>query len=232
MSRLEARTLSDKSIAVKARTYVLACGGLEATRLLLASPDSHGSAVGDHSGKLGRWYMGHLEGSIANIRFKTAAHDTIFGYERDTDGVYVRRRISVHEDAQLRDQLPNVVGWLANPSLPDASHDDGALSLAYLILASPLGAIFSPPAQRAAMTGERVPGVPVWPSKAAALSGSICATSSATLVAPSGLPWISATSASSLKAVALPDFSSNEGIMCTRCSSTVSTCPRVRAVCF
>lgn len=160
---LEARTLSGKSISVKARAYVVACGGLEATRLLLASTDSHGRAVGDHSGNLGRWYMGHLEGSIANIRFKTPAHDTIYGYERDTDGVYVRRRISVHEDAQLREQLPNVVGWLANPNLPDASHHDGALSLAYLILASPVGGLFSPPAQRAAMTGQRVPGVPYGP---------------------------------------------------------------------
>jgi choline dehydrogenase-like flavoprotein len=165
VSRLVAKTLSGKTVAVKARSYVLACGGLETTRLLLASRDGSGRAIGDHSGHLGRWYMGHLEGSIANVRFTTPPRETIYGYERDIDRVYVRRRISTHPDVQVREQLPNIVCWLANPDLPDASHRDGALSLAYLLLSSPLGRVLSPPAQRAAMTGERVPGVPYGPVK-------------------------------------------------------------------
>ena len=43
----------------------VACGGLESTRLLLASPGPAGKAIGNHSDHLGRWYMTHLDGRIA-----------------------------------------------------------------------------------------------------------------------------------------------------------------------
>jgi choline dehydrogenase-like flavoprotein len=160
VEHLQARSLGGHGVRIRARRYVLACGGLESTRVLLASPGPDGAPIGDHSGHLGRWYMAHIEGVVARIRFTTPPKETIFGYERDVDGVYVRRRISLTAAAQRRLRLPNIVAWLANPDLPDPSHGSGVLSFAYLILASPLGRVLSPPAQRAAMTGHDVPGVP------------------------------------------------------------------------
>src|SRR5208282_4742818 len=59
---LDCRTLEGKQVLIRARGYVLACGGLETTRLLLASRGPHGGALGDHSGHLGSWYMGHVGG--------------------------------------------------------------------------------------------------------------------------------------------------------------------------
>jgi choline dehydrogenase-like flavoprotein len=53
-----------------------------------------------------------------------------------------------------------VVAWLANPELADPSHRSGALSFAYLILASPAGRFFAPDAQRLSLTGKKVPGAP------------------------------------------------------------------------
>jgi hypothetical protein len=159
---LAARAADGRPIRACARRYVIACGGLETTRLLLASPGRHGTAIGDHSGHLGRWYMGHAEGVVARVRFSTPPRATIFGYERDIDGVYVRRRLSFTADAQRRHGLPNIVAWLANPDLPDPGHRSGPLSFAYLALASPLGRFFSPEAQRKALTGDSVPGAPYW----------------------------------------------------------------------
>lgn len=163
IDHLEARSLEGRRARIRARRYVVACGGLESTRLLLASPGPGGAPIGDHSGHLGRWYMGHVEGTVARVHLSTPPQSTIFGYERDVDGVYVRRRISFTPEAQRRLRLPNIVAWLANPDLPDPSHRNGALSFAYLALASPLGRLFAPEAQRKSLTGHKVPGAPYGP---------------------------------------------------------------------
>lgn len=169
VDHLELRGLGGRRATVRARQYVLACGGLETTRLLMASPGPDGGSIGDHSGHLGRWYMAHMEGTVARVRFDTPPQATVFGYERDLDGVYVRRRFSFSGEAQKRLGLPNIVGWVANPDLPDPSHGSGVLSFAYLALASPLGRIFAPDAQREALTGQGVPGSPYGPAPAGPL---------------------------------------------------------------
>ena len=157
---LDCRTLDGKRISVHARSYVVACGGLETTRLLLSSHGPHGTALGDHSGHLGSWYMGHLLGVIANVRFHTRPRATIIDFERDIDGTYIRRRLSVNREVQLREDLPNAVAWLANPELADARHRNGALSLTYLLLRSPLGRMLMAESPRLSLTGEDVPGSP------------------------------------------------------------------------
>lgn len=149
-----------QTVRITAPRYVVACGGLESTRLLLASTLPGGRPIGNHSGHLGRWYMGHLEGVISRIHFRTPSKDTIFDYERDQDGVFVRRRLSFTPEFQKTHQLPNLVAWLANPLLADPSHKSGPLSLAYLVLASPLGQLVASDAQRLSLTGGEIPGAP------------------------------------------------------------------------
>lgn len=160
VDHLECRGLDGKRIHVRARGYVLCCGGLETTRLLLASPGPGGKPLGDHSGHLGSWYIGHVEGVIANIRFNSPPRSTIFGYERDIDGTYIRRRLSISRQVQHEQHLPNVVAWLANRELADPRHRSGVLSFSYLMLRSPLGRRVAPDAQRLSLTGETVPGSP------------------------------------------------------------------------
>ena len=157
---LECRSLDGKRIRIRSRGYVVACGGLESTRLLLASRGPDGGPPGDHSGHLGSWYMGHVEGVIANVRFSTPPRSTVFGYERDIDGTYVRRRLSLSPESLHQNDLPNVAAWLANPELADPRHRNGILSFVYLTLRSPLGRFVSPDAQRLSLTGEDVPGSP------------------------------------------------------------------------
>ena len=165
VQRLEARCADGQAVTLRGRHYVLAAGGLETTRLLLASPGPTGRAIGNHSDHLGRWYMGHAEGVVSQVRFSTPPERTIFGYERDIDGVYVRRRFTFTAEAQRRLSLPNIAVWLANPSLSDPVHGSGVLSFAYLALASPLGRIFAPDAQRQSLTGKSVPGAPYGPAE-------------------------------------------------------------------
>ena len=158
VENLNCRTLEGKRVSARARGYVLACGGLETTRLLLASRGPHGRPLGDHSGHLGSWYMGHVGGVIANVRFSTPPRSTIFGYERDIDGTYVRRRFSIAGEAQRTHELPNTIAYLANPDLADHRHRNGVLSFAYLTLRSPLAELVTPAAQRFSAAGRGVPG--------------------------------------------------------------------------
>jgi GMC oxidoreductase/pyridine nucleotide-disulfide oxidoreductase len=157
---IECRTLSGRSFSVMADDTVIATGGLESTRLLMCSPGRGGRSIGDHSGHLGRWYMAHLEGVIADLVLTTPPDSTVYQYERDIDGSYVRRRFTFADSYQIEHNLPNIAGWIANPELADASHGDPHLSLTYLALISPLGNLLAPPAQRLSLTGTKVPGTP------------------------------------------------------------------------
>lgn len=155
---LDCRTLEGKRVSVQARSYALACGGLETTRLLLASRGPHGGALGDHSGQLGSWYMSHVSGVLANVRFCTPPRSTISGYERDTDGTYVRRRLSIAGETQRAHELPNTIAFLANPDLANHRHRNGILSLTYLALRSPLAERITPAAHRFWAEGGRGEG--------------------------------------------------------------------------
>jgi choline dehydrogenase-like flavoprotein len=139
VDHLAARTLDGRRATIRASKYVVACGGLESTRLLFASDRMHPGGLGNHSGHLGRWYMAHVTARIAEARFSTPPSETIYGHERDPTGVYVRRRFSFPQDIQRSHKLPNSVLWLVNPKLADATHGNPILSLVYLMLSSPLG---------------------------------------------------------------------------------------------
>lgn len=135
---IRARHEDGREVTLHARWYVLACGGLETTRLLMASDRHHTNGIGNHSDKLGRFYMGHISGKIANVQFTTDPRQTRYGYSRDREGVYLRHRFSISREAQHRERMTNVVGWLANPPIADPTHGSGVLSFAYLALSSPL----------------------------------------------------------------------------------------------
>jgi choline dehydrogenase-like flavoprotein len=141
VSHLRASTLDGKTFKVLASHYVLACGGLEVTRLLLASNRDEGG-LGNASGHVGRWYMAHVESRIARVHFATDASETIYGHEQDPAGVYVRRRMTFSEEFLIDHDLSNTALWLANPDVADSTHGSGILSFVYLMLVSPLGRYF------------------------------------------------------------------------------------------
>src|SRR3954454_5125098 len=141
VASLETRTLDGRAVRVRARKYVVACGGLETTRLLMASDRQHPGGIGNHSGHLGRWYMAHVDGRIARARFTTPPQETIYGYEQDAEGVFLRRRFAFSREHLREHDLPNFAAWLVNPELADPSHASPVLSLAYLTLVSPLGSM-------------------------------------------------------------------------------------------
>jgi len=139
VDHLLARRKDGSRVAIRAEKYVIAAGGLGATKLLFASDGSDPGGIGNHSGHLGRWYMAHVEVRVGRVVFTTPPEQTIYGHERDEEGVYVRRRFTLSPELQRRESLPNAAIWLVNPEIGDASHGSGILSFVYLMLISPLG---------------------------------------------------------------------------------------------
>jgi choline dehydrogenase-like flavoprotein len=121
-----------------ARAYVIAAGGLETTRLLLASRLEHPALFGGPDGALGRFYMGHAFGSIASIQFLKPGDDARFNFYRDASGRYVRRRFTLDQETQMRLGVMNMSAWPELPELHDPRHGNAILSLAYLALATPV----------------------------------------------------------------------------------------------
>lgn len=137
VDHLVVRALDGREGKVVATDYVVATGGIEATRLLLASDLHHPGGLGNAGGHLGRWYMTHVEGRFARVKFNT--DKVIHQHERDRDGVYVRRRFTLSPEVQRSLNMPNVAVWLVNPPISDPSHGSGILSAVYLTLISPVG---------------------------------------------------------------------------------------------
>lgn len=129
---VEVATFGGRRFHVRARTVLLAGGGLETTRLLLVSRRRHPQGIGNHSDWLGRGYMSHIHGVIASATL-TAGQEVMFGYEADPQGVFCRRRIAFSEEAQRRHRLLNLYMLLDRPLVGDPEHGDAVLSAAFLL---------------------------------------------------------------------------------------------------
>ncbi|MFI5011294.1 MAG: GMC oxidoreductase [Hyphomicrobiales bacterium] len=134
VAALRAVAKDGQSVRVPVREAVLATGGLESTRLLLAEQRRRPALFGGPEGPLGRYYMGHVIGEIADIAFADEATDRLFEFYIDAHGSYVRRRFAPTAEAQRRHGLMNIALWPVVPRISDARHGDGFLSSIALAL--------------------------------------------------------------------------------------------------
>ncbi len=142
---------------VIADRFVIAAGGLETTRLLLVAQRRRPAAFGGPNGPLGRYYMGHIIGEIADIVFADDRFDRAFDFLKDSAGSYVRRRIVPSADLQEAQVLPNICFWPVVPPIADPRHRSGALSAVALALSAPvLGPALIPEAIRIRHLGGRI----------------------------------------------------------------------------
>ncbi len=125
-------TLTGKRMWVQARCFVVAAGGLEVARLLLASRDRHPAGIGNAHDVVGRYYMSHLAGTIGMLVVDGPVSRVHHGYERDADGIYCRRRFALSAQSQRRLGTGNFIARLHHPRITDPAHRCGPLSLLYL----------------------------------------------------------------------------------------------------
>jgi glycine/D-amino acid oxidase-like deaminating enzyme len=129
-----------EKVEVRAGRFILACGGLETTRLLLSVQRRLLDHFGGVDGPLGRFYMGHLSGSIANIQLTDTSDIRDLDFALDDHNVYVRRRFTLSDRVKLERRLLNTSFYADNPPFYDARHRNATLSLVFLALSiAPIG---------------------------------------------------------------------------------------------
>ena len=116
-------SLGDLTLSVKASEFVLATGGIENARLLLTSKNSQfPTGLGNQHDNVGRYYMVHLSGVYADIKLHDKAK-LMADFERDTGGVYCRRRWWFPEPVQQANKLLNTIFFLYHANTTNGHRD-------------------------------------------------------------------------------------------------------------
>lgn len=127
----EFRNNRGEQFFIEARVVVLAAGGLENCRLLLASNSILSNGIGNSGDALGRFLMTHYEGSSASLILDGSPKGVDWGFPITKDGVYARTRITIPPDVQMSDKLANFMVRLHHPTAVDPSHGNAILSLMF-----------------------------------------------------------------------------------------------------
>ncbi|AMR27350.1 hypothetical protein A0257_09760 [Hymenobacter psoromatis] len=125
-------SLHGAPLVVQARDFVLATGGIENARLLLASTsDRFPTGLGNQHDNVGRYYMVHLSGTYADVKLRDKAALRA-DFERDPGGVYCRRRWWFPEPAQAANHLLNTIFFLYHANT-DNGHRDVLFSSRFVV---------------------------------------------------------------------------------------------------
>ncbi len=125
--------LGERRVVIAAPTVVVAAGGLETARLLLASDEALPCGLGNARDLVGRFYQCHLEGEIGEITFSARRGESRIDYQRAPDGTYCRRYVWLSPEAQRREQLAGLVLRPAHANIVDPAHRHPVLSAMYLV---------------------------------------------------------------------------------------------------
>jgi len=132
VASLDVRSLRGKRLQARAAHFVLAAGGLEVARLLLASRDIQADGIGNQHDVVGRYYMCHLAGAIGALKIQKPPDSVHHGYEISEEGIYCRRRLALRPEVQRSERLGNFVARLHHPRITEPAHRSSVLSLLYL----------------------------------------------------------------------------------------------------
>jgi len=131
LEHVAAVTRPGRGFRVQAKAFILACGGLENPRLLLASRDVQQNGIGNEYDQVGRYYQSHLFGVCGYAEL----HDPrrmVYDFERDPVGVYCRRRFWPRSEAQRAWRTGNIIGFFFRGQAGSALHRDAVSSTVFL----------------------------------------------------------------------------------------------------
>ena len=121
VSGIVVRSLSGASMKIRARAFVLCCGGIENARLLLANPIGAPGAAGNRHDQIGRYFMQHPRGRTAVLDADPAAARRV----QDLFNIFAPRSRNQHElgfalspEVQRREGLLNssaILNYDADP---------------------------------------------------------------------------------------------------------------------
>lgn len=119
---VHARTLTGKRLTVQAQRTVLACGGIENARILLACNRQHANGIGNANDLVGRFFMDHprlMSGklTLAEKWRRNKLYDAMFHYlNRDVRafGTHMAAQLTLSHEVQRREGLLNARVWFAS----------------------------------------------------------------------------------------------------------------------
>jgi choline dehydrogenase-like flavoprotein len=122
VTRVHARTLTGHKMTVESRKFVLATGGIENARILLASNKVHRSGLGNATDLVGRYFMDHPRLKLAKITFRepwrrNKLYDSMFHYLNravSVSGTHFAAQLTISQEVQRREGLLNARIWFAS----------------------------------------------------------------------------------------------------------------------
>ncbi|GAB3538731.1 GMC family oxidoreductase [Pontibacter brevis] len=103
----------ERRMSISADFFVLATGGIENARLLLASANEYfPTGLGNQHDNVGRYYMTHIAGTYAKLN-PYNRDKVLLDFEKDRDGVFCRRRWWMPEATQENRKLLNTIFYLS-----------------------------------------------------------------------------------------------------------------------
>lgn len=117
---------------IHARCVVVAAGGIETARLLLASRSARSAGLGNENDLVGRFYMTHLIGDIGVWKLPEWFDQAKIGYRMTKDGIYGRMVMQLAQSVRAARNLPNVIFRPNIPAVWNPGHHDPVLSAMYL----------------------------------------------------------------------------------------------------
>jgi choline dehydrogenase-like flavoprotein len=115
IKQLRVQTLTGKRMYVSARFFVLACGGIENARLLLASNETIPKGIGNHHDLVGRFFMDHPRMYKGKIQFspswaRNKLYDIKYHYMNPAvaaHGVHIAAQFALAPKVLEQEQLLN-----------------------------------------------------------------------------------------------------------------------------
>lgn len=122
VKQLHCRTLSGKRFRASGRAYVLATGGIENARLLLASNKQRPNGLGNEHDLVGRFYMDHPRFYSGSIKFngdwaRNKLYDVKYHYQNNAVAAFdthIAAALSLSREVQQRERLTNARVWFCS----------------------------------------------------------------------------------------------------------------------
>ncbi len=115
ISQVRVQTLEGKSMTVAARVFVLATGGIENARLLLASNQQMACGIGNRRDLVGRYFMDHPRMQVGRVRFapgwsRNKLYDIKYNYQSravKAHGQHVAAQFALTPEAMASERVLN-----------------------------------------------------------------------------------------------------------------------------
>lgn len=135
LAGVDCSRLDGTKFEARAKAYVLATGGIENARLLLASVDGHPDGVGNAHGVVGRYFMDHMDVTVgALVLSSPQRHMNLYRIKKDAR--FKHRRVgvlSLRDSALRKHRLLNaclrVDEWLKMEDLDEPSRQIAAATI-------------------------------------------------------------------------------------------------------